>query len=172
MRASVNAFLPAIGFCGRLPALDLGSGSSSQERFGHRNESPADAEVGELDAYKVGRIAPGRSGHPLSLLAEGVVHRQDQPIDNVISNDSTKVNSMGQYKGTVKWFNNVKGYGFLGYDGGNDVFVHFSSIQKDGYKSLKEGEEVVFDIVQGVKGPQADRVVRQTKPMTSESIQT
>jgi CspA family cold shock protein len=79
---------------------------------------------------------------------------------------------MGQYKGTVKWFNNVKGYGFLGYDGGNDVFVHFSSIQKDGYKSLKEGEEVVFDIVQGAKGPQADRVVRQTKPMTSESIQT
>jgi CspA family cold shock protein len=79
---------------------------------------------------------------------------------------------MGQYKGTVKWFNNVKGYGFLGYDGGNDVFVHFSSIQKDGYKSLKEGEEVVFDIVQGVKGPQADRVVRQTKPITSESIQT
>ena len=53
MRASVNAFLPAIGFCGRSPAADLGSGSSSQERFGHRNESPADAEVGELDAYKV-----------------------------------------------------------------------------------------------------------------------
>ncbi len=71
---------------------------------------------------------------------------------------------MGQYKGTVKWFNNVKGYGFLGQDGGNDVFVHFSSIQNDGYKSLKEGDEVVFDIVQGIKGPQAERVVRQTKP--------
>lgn len=71
---------------------------------------------------------------------------------------------MSQYKGTVKWFNNVKGYGFLGLDGGNDIFVHFSSIQNDGYKSLKEGDEVVFDIVQGIKGPQAERVVRQAKP--------
>jgi CspA family cold shock protein len=70
---------------------------------------------------------------------------------------------MGQHKGTVKWFNNVKGYGFLGQDGGNDVFVHFSSIQYDGYKSLQEGDEVVFDIVQGIKGPQAERVIRQTK---------
>jgi CspA family cold shock protein len=70
---------------------------------------------------------------------------------------------MAQYKGTVKWFNNVKGYGFLGHDGGEDVFVHFSSIQKDGYKSLREGDEVTFDIVQGEKGRlQADRVVRQT----------
>jgi len=75
---------------------------------------------------------------------------------------------MGQYKGTVKWFNNVKGYGFLGREGGNDVFVHFSSIQKDGYKSLKEGDEVIFDIIQGEKGPQADRVARQTKSTFSE----
>jgi CspA family cold shock protein len=74
---------------------------------------------------------------------------------------------MGQYKGTVKWFNNVKGYGFLGHDGGNDVFVHFSSIQKDGYKSLKQGEEVVFDIVQSAKGLQADRVIRLAKSTTS-----
>ena len=79
---------------------------------------------------------------------------------------------MGQYKGTVKWFNNVKGYGFLGRDGGNDVFVHFSSIQKDGYKSLKEGEEVIFDIIQGEKGPQADRVSRPASPTSSESLPT
>jgi len=78
---------------------------------------------------------------------------------------------MGQYKGTVKWFNNVKGYGFLGYDGGNDVFVHFSSIQKDGYKSLKGGEEVVFDIVQGDRGPQADHVVSANQVNPSEGIQ-
>jgi CspA family cold shock protein len=67
---------------------------------------------------------------------------------------------MSQYKGSVKWFNNAKGYGFLGREGGNDVFVHYSSIQLDGYKSLKEGELVEFDVIQGVKGPQADKVVR------------
>ena len=70
------------------------------------------------------------------------------------------------YTGTVKWFNNAKSYGFLGHDGGNDVFVHFSSIQVDGYKSLKEGEPVQFDIVQGFKGPQADKVSRLTASHT------
>jgi CspA family cold shock protein len=68
--------------------------------------------------------------------------------------------AMAQYKGTVKWFNNAKGYGFLGRENGPDVFVHYSSIQLDGYKSLKEGDEVEFDVIQGEKGPQADRVTR------------
>ena len=76
---------------------------------------------------------------------------------------------MSQYKGIVKWFNSAKGYGFLGHDGGNDVFVHFSSIQSDGYKSLKQGEEVVFDIVESAKGFQADRVIRQAKSSRSEA---
>jgi CspA family cold shock protein len=67
---------------------------------------------------------------------------------------------VAQYRGTVKWFNNAKGYGFLGRDGGADVFVHYSSIQLEGYKSLKEGDEVEFDIIQGTKGPQADQVAR------------
>jgi len=67
---------------------------------------------------------------------------------------------LAQYKGTVKWFNNAKGFGFLGREGGADVFVHYSSIQCDGYKSLKEGDEVEFDIIEGSKGPQADHVVR------------
>ena len=66
---------------------------------------------------------------------------------------------MAQYKGTVKWFNAAKGFGFLGRDDGADVFVHYSSIQADGFKALKEGDEVEFDIVQGVKGPQADQVI-------------
>lgn len=76
---------------------------------------------------------------------------------------------MSQYKGTVKWFNNAKGYGFLGHDGGPDVFCHFSSIQRDGYKTLKEGEVVSFDIVQGEKGAQADKVMREAADATSSS---
>ena len=67
---------------------------------------------------------------------------------------------VAQYKGKVKWFNNAKGYGFIGREDGPDVFVHYSAIQLDGYKTLKEGDEVEFDIVQGQKGPQADSVIR------------
>ncbi|ADW69943.1 cold shock domain-containing protein [Granulicella tundricola] len=67
---------------------------------------------------------------------------------------------MAQYKGQVKWFNNAKGYGFLGRDGGSDVFCHYSAVQTDGYKSLKEGDEVEFDIIDGDSGkPQADKVI-------------
>lgn len=69
---------------------------------------------------------------------------------------------MAQLSGSVKWFNNSKGYGFVGHDGGPDVFCHYSSIQHDGYKSLKEGDPVNFDIVQGDKGPQTDKVTRRT----------
>ena len=57
--------------------------------------------------------------------------------------------------GTVKWFNNEKGFGFITVDGGDDVFVHFSAIQGDGFKSLEEGQEVEFTIVEGARGPQA-----------------
>ena len=61
-------------------------------------------------------------------------------------------------QGTVKWFNNEKGYGFIAVDGGQDVFVHFSSIEMDGYKSLEDGQRVEFEVIQGEKGPQAERV--------------
>jgi CspA family cold shock protein len=61
-------------------------------------------------------------------------------------------------EGTVKWFSNEKGYGFIQQDGGEDVFVHFSEIQADGYKTLNEGQRVEFDVVQGNKGLQASGV--------------
>ena len=61
--------------------------------------------------------------------------------------------------GTVKWFNDSKGYGFIESEEGEDVFVHFSAIQGDGYKSLKEGQSVEFDRSMGEKGPQATNVV-------------
>jgi len=60
--------------------------------------------------------------------------------------------------GKVKWFSNSKGYGFIEREGGQDIFVHFSSVQGDGCKDLKEGASVVFDVVDGEKGPQAKNV--------------
>jgi len=71
---------------------------------------------------------------------------------------------LSQYLGVVKWFNNAKGYGFLGRENGADVFCHYSSIRSDGHKSLTEGETVTFDIVQGAQGPQADQVLRVIAP--------
>ena len=61
-------------------------------------------------------------------------------------------------QGTVKWFNADKGYGFIAVDGGRDVFVHFSAIQSDGYRSLEEGQRVEFEITQSDRGPQAEAV--------------
>ncbi|MDR7073028.1 MULTISPECIES: cold-shock protein CspD [Bacillales] len=62
--------------------------------------------------------------------------------------------------GKVKWFNAEKGFGFIEVEGGNDVFVHFSAIQTDGFKSLDEGQEVSFEIVDGERGPQAANVTK------------
>ncbi|NLZ91263.1 MAG: cold-shock protein [Clostridiales bacterium] len=63
-------------------------------------------------------------------------------------------------KGKVKWFNAEKGYGFIERENGEDVFVHFSAIEMEGFKTLEEGQEVSFEIVQGAKGPQAANVQR------------
>ena len=60
--------------------------------------------------------------------------------------------------GKVKWFNNSKGYGFIQQEDGTDIFVHFSAIQGDGYKTLEEGQAVEFEVTQGQKGPQASRI--------------
>lgn len=67
---------------------------------------------------------------------------------------------MARLQGKVKWFNNTKGYGFIGQDSGPDVFVHYSAIAMEGFKSLQEGDMVEFDVVQGQKGAQADKVTK------------
>ncbi|ANY75089.1 MULTISPECIES: cold-shock protein [Paenibacillus] len=63
-------------------------------------------------------------------------------------------------KGTVKWFNAEKGYGFISVEGGEDVFVHFSAIQEEGFKTLEEGQAVEFEITEGNRGPQAANVTK------------
>ncbi len=68
--------------------------------------------------------------------------------------------SVERLKGTVKWFNNAKGYGFIGRADGPDVFVHYSAISSEGYKSLQEGDQVEFEITEGQKGPQAANVTK------------
>ena len=67
---------------------------------------------------------------------------------------------MERTTGKVKWFNDAKGFGFIEHEGGRDLFVHFSSIKQEGFKTLAEGEEVEFDVVEGPKGPAAENVVR------------
>ena len=63
-------------------------------------------------------------------------------------------------KGTVKWFNNQKGYGFMSDEAGNDVFVHYTGLNMEGYKTLEEGQAVEYDVTEGEKGPQAVNVVK------------
>src|ERR1700729_2354589 len=88
-----------------------------------------------------------------------IKNRYVHPIARFVDTlDARKEERVAQYKGIVKWFNSAKGFGFIGREDGTDVFVHFSAIQSDGYKSLQEGDEVEFDIVEGPKGKQADAV--------------
>ncbi len=63
-------------------------------------------------------------------------------------------------RGTVKWFNNKKGFGFITPESGEDIFVHYSAIKSDGFRSLEEGEQVEFDVVEGPKGKQASNVMK------------
>jgi CspA family cold shock protein len=70
-----------------------------------------------------------------------------------------KISEVHMMNGTVKWFNAEKGFGFITGEDGNDVFAHFSQIQKDGYKTLEEGQNVSYEVVKGPKGPQAENIV-------------
>jgi CspA family cold shock protein len=83
---------------------------------------------------------------------EGRTGRGDRPL-------AKKVRDMAQ--GTVKWFNDSKGYGFISQEGGEDVFVHHTAIQMDGFRSLSEGDKVEFDVAKGPKGLQAQNVRKQ-----------
>lgn len=73
-------------------------------------------------------------------------------------------------RGRVKWFSNEKGYGFIEREGGEDVFVHFSAIQEEGFKTLDEGQEVQFEVVMGDRGPQAANVVKMGPPPSNYSF--
>ena len=84
------------------------------------------------------------------------------------SNTGTEVgSSTGTLRGTVKWFNDAKGFGFIEHGSGKDVFVHYSSIISEGFKSLKDGEEVEYEMMQGQKGLHAVKVVRLSKPSSA-----
>jgi len=75
-------------------------------------------------------------------------------------------------EGKVKWFNTRKGYGFISTDDGADIFVHYSNIASDGYKTLAEGDAVSFDVVEGEKGPRAENVVPKEAPKTEAAPKT
>jgi cold shock protein len=88
------------------------------------------------------------------------VARERRGRDSRITDSWQRYVQMARLTGTVKWFNDAKGYGFISHEGGPDVFVHFSAIQGNGFKSLAEGDRVEFEIVQGQKGPQAADVTK------------
>jgi len=81
--------------------------------------------------------------------------RHNLPLENFIHGERRMSERI---TGEVKWFSATKGFGFIGHEGGEDVFVHFSAIEMDGYRRLKEGQKVEFSIEQGEKGPQAANV--------------
>ena len=78
----------------------------------------------------------------------------------VLYTNCTRLGGNSMSKGTVKWFNNLKGFGFIIDETGNDIFVHYSGVNMDGFKTLQEGQEVEFEVVNSEKGPQAVNVTR------------
>jgi len=105
--------------------------------------------------------AEGRASSRAVQAREARFDTFDQPsVDFGFTVTIKRYVAMARLQGTVKWFNDAKGYGFISHEGGPDVFVHFSAIQGNGFKSLSEGDKVEFEIVQGQKGPQAADVTK------------
>jgi CspA family cold shock protein len=101
------------------------------------------------------QFSSARPKPELREVGTGCDHRPSLPIVG-----RSEVRYVSSLKGTVKWFNNAKGFGFIGREDGPDVFVHYSAISSEGYKSLQEGDQVEFEIVEGQKGPQAGNVMK------------
>ena len=87
-------------------------------------------------------------------------HRQLRGADPRVVGPGKKRRGLMKLTGRVKWFNDSKGYGFIEQEGGRDIFVHYTAIQGDGFKTLAEGQKVEFEITEGAKGPQATKVVK------------
>ena len=126
----------------------------------HTSSNPTLAPQAPLSAAAI-RTKLARPSHI------GLVAAELATADGIERHRLKGVRVMARIVGTVKWFNDAKGYGFLSREGGPDVFVHFSAIQGAGFKSLAEGERVEFEIVQGQKGPQAADVTRVGKEQTA-----
>jgi cold shock protein len=116
-------------------------------------------------SFALGQISPAQrdaTGSPGFLEGALLLHNQEPHTShpgNLFLTTRERSFSVRE-KGTVKWFNGAKGYGFIQRSTGEDVFVHFSAIQENGYRSLNEGETVEFDLLKGPKGFQAGNVVR------------
>src|SRR5262249_19766871 len=124
---------------------------ATQHRFRPRREGPPGAGlIGPRGPFFIG--AEGGGGG-----ARGAAGRRSA-VSTRAPEGSKEVSIVA--KGKVKWFNNSKGYGFIAREDGPDVFVHYSAIHAEGYKTLDEGQEVEFEIKEGPKGPQAENVVR------------
>jgi CspA family cold shock protein len=89
----------------------------------------------------------------------GIIGAAERVVIRILFFSERRFEMAERVVGTVKWFNNEKGYGFLAVEGGKDVFVHHTAIQSEGYRSLSEGQKVEFSVEQGPKGPQASMVI-------------